>query len=488
MSASQVGDLLEGGYRVLEVKHPQPPYLYRVRKGLGSSLEIEELPLHLGRRGRRKLERQRRLLSWVRHPHIRLPLDLCPGPSGLLLVHRRLAGEPLERRLWRLPPTVSEVLRWGQELCALLSHLNQHGLTLGQLSPTNLHLDGDSHLQLVGFRLSPAMDFEPGLPEFGPANFKAPEAIADQRSDVFVAGRLVEYLLAWAPGRAPSEVRQTLERATDPDPTRRYQSCASFQSALRSVRLQAGPRDAPVPRISWLEMARRTGAALLALLLAAGLLWSWNRAERYRNGASWTRPARATAGAVIWISGQLAGVPTLKVPHSGVLALGYRTRTVAVGEREEWDAADEDYRRRPFERVLEDRCWLAQASLDGVPLEDGPVNLVGALRPCPVTAAWPLEVGEKRLGLYCHERVLAPGDPVVIRGVLGLDGIRALEIRPGTRWDWELGRLQAALPGIGLALTALGGLWRLRRQGNRAGPRSRQGGRGDGRLGPARVS
>ncbi len=480
--------MLEGGYRVLEVKHSQPPYLYRVRKGLGSSLEIEELPLPPGRRGRRKLERQRRLLSFVRHPHIRLPLDLCPGPRGLLLVHRRLAGEPLERRLWRLPPTVSEVLRWGQELCSLMSHLNQHGITLGQLSPANLHLDGDSHLQLVGFRLSPGMSFEPGLPEFGPTNFKAPETIADQRSDVFVAGRLVEYLLAWAPGRPKGEVRQTLARATDPDPSRRYQNCASFQSALRSVRFQAGPRTEPVTRIAWLDLARRTGAALLATVLAAGLLLSWTRAEHYRNGASWTSPARAAAGDAIWVSGRLGGIPTLRAPHSGMSALGYRSRTLAVGEREEWDAAVEDYRRRPFERVLEDRCWLAAASLDGVPLEDGPVVLVGALRPCPVKAAWPLEVGEKRLGLYGQEWVLAPGDPVVIRGVLGSDGIRALELRTGTRWNWELGRLLAALPGIGLALVGLGGLWRLSRPGRKSRPEKPSGGEGDGQLGPASLS
>lgn len=462
MSPSQPGDLLEGGYRVLEVKDDQPPYRYRVRTGVGSSMEVVEHAVRLGKRSRRKVERQRRLLSWLRHPHIRLPVDLCPVPQGLLMVHRRGSGEPLERRLWRRPPGCQEALRWGMELCALLSHLNQHGLVLGQLSPSNLQLDGNGHIEIAGFRLNPALSFEPTMPEDGPSNFEAPEGARTERSDVFVAGRLLEYLLAWGTGGPAGENRRRLQealaRATHSDPAQRYADCASFKSALGAVRYRLRQEAESRARFSWRVLGLGFAAAVLLVSLGGSLLLAWSSAERFRNAADWSTLGGASVGESVWVSGRLEGRPTLRAPLSGMLGLGYRSRVQVSSEREVWDAQEGDYELRRSTRTLQDQARLQGASLDGVPLEDGAVPIVGTLVPQPVTKEPPLEVGEKRLGVQGDERVLAPGEEVVVRGVMAGGRLIPFELRPGSRWGWELGRARAALPGVLLALLCLIGL------------------------------
>lgn len=457
------GDVLEG-YKVLEVKDE---HRFRVRTSIGSSMEIIEMPVRLGKRSRRKVERQRRLLSWLRHPHIRLPVDMCPGPRGLLLINRRGSGEALERRLWRRPPSSAEALRWGMELCALLTHMHQHGLVLGRLSPSNLQLDSNGHLEISGFRLNPALSFEPSLPDDGPSNFEAPEGARTERSDVYIAGRLVEYLLAWAPATITGETRrhlqEALERATRVTPHERYQDCASFKSALGAVRHRLKQEAEARRGFPWKALGQGFAAAVLMVLLGGGMLLAWTRAEHFRNAAEWSTMGSALVGQAVWVTGHLEGTPSLRAPLSGMSALGYRSQIQVHSEREVWDPEEDGYAVKRSTRIFQDVSQVSGASLDGVPIQDGPVEIVGGLVPRPVTTQPPLEVGEKRLGVEGSERVLGPGDEVVIRGVMSAGRLIPFEIRPGSRWAWEASRLSAALPGLLLALLSLIGLgWVVR--------------------------
>ncbi len=448
------------GYKILEEKEP---YRYRVRSAVGSSMEIVEMPVRLGKRSRRKLERQRRLLSWLRHPHIRLPVDLCPGGRGLLLVNRRGSGEELERRVYRRAPSCNEALRWGAELCSLLTHLNQHGVVLGRLSPSNLQLDGNGHLEIAGFRLNPALSFEPVLPEDGPSNFAAPEGARTERSDVYVAGRLMEYLLAWAPNVPSGETRRRLQealaRATEHDPQKRFVDCSAFKSALGAVRFRLRQEAEARARFPWRALAQGFAAAVLLVMLGGGGLLAFTRAERFRNAAEWSTMGAASVGQAVWVEGHLEGVASLKAPLSGMDALGYRSRVEVLSEREVWSEEDNNYVTRRQSRVVQDLAQLTGASLDGVPIEGGAVPVVGALIPRPVSVQPPLEVGEKRLSVTGSERVLAPGDEVVIRGVMSGGKLIPFELRPGSRWTWEASRLWAALPGVLLGLLSLAGLF-----------------------------
>lgn len=463
MSPSQPGDVLEGGYRVLEVKDEQAPYRYRVRTAVGSSLEVVEMPMPgLGKRSRRKLERQRRLLSWVRHPHIRLPVDLCPGPRGLLLVHRRGSGELLERRLFRRAPSVSEALRWASELCTLLAHLNEHGVVLGRLSVANLQLDGNGHLEIAGFKLNSALSFEPILPEDAPTNYEAPEGARTERSDVFIAARMTEHLMAWATGltgETRRRLQEAIARGSHPDPSQRYRDCSAFKSALGAVRFRLRQEAEARARFPWRALGQGFAAAVLLIALGGGLLLGWTRAEHFRNAADWSTLGGAANGQSVWVAGRLEGTPTLRAPLSGITGLGYRSRVEVTSDRDVWSDEDNNYVQRRSTRVVRDLAQLRGASLDGVPVEDGSVPLVGTLVPQPGVPEPPLEVGEKRLSTRGYERVLAPGDEVVARGVITGGRLIPFELHPGSRWHWERLRLQAALPGLALALLALVGLF-----------------------------
>ncbi len=158
-------------------------------------------------------QREASILTDLLHPNLPRIYDSFTEGERSYLVMDFIEGETLEDYLEQsgnqsMP--VEQVLKWGEELCDVLSYLHDHQppIIFRDLKPSNVMIDKRGHIFLIDFGI--ARVFKPGKQHdtvaLGSPGFAAPEqygkAQSTPRSDIYSLGALLHCLLT---GVDPSE-------------------------------------------------------------------------------------------------------------------------------------------------------------------------------------------------------------------------------------------------------------------------------------------
>lgn len=157
---------------------------------------------------------------------------------------RATLADRLERRL-----PLSRILRYADDMLAALAHAHQHHVLHCDVKPGNLIVLPSGRLTLADFGTARRGHRTVMGDCSGTRGYMAPEQELGRpsaRSDVYSAGMVLREMLlgdSAAPRRhrLPPDLRAIIERATDPDPQKRYADARDMLKALRAVerRLEA---------------------------------------------------------------------------------------------------------------------------------------------------------------------------------------------------------------------------------------------------------
>ena len=192
-------------------------------------------------------------------------------PDHFVAVYDYVPGETLEDAIGRSGSLdVQTAVQIARDVCEALAALHERGIVHLDVSPANVLIAADgAHLLDFGnariIASGGARDGGRGRPK-GTWGFAAPEQFfrkADARSDVFAVGRLLGYMMTGLhpdedhivefdaavqdESRVPTALRAVIERATDFEPSVRYQSVDELAAALNGADCKkASERDARV--------------------------------------------------------------------------------------------------------------------------------------------------------------------------------------------------------------------------------------------------
>ena len=259
-----------------------------------------------------RLLSEARTLAQVRHPNVVTVhgADVRDGRAGLWM--ELVEGQTLDARLGAQGRMgAGEATTIGIDLCGALAAVHAAGLVHGDIKAQNVIREQDGRIVLMDFGAGRAQ----GADTAGVAGtpmYLAPEVLAGEppttRSDLYSLGVLLFHLLTgtfpytgididglrdahangerkWLRDLRPdlrSELVQTIERALEPDPPRRFATAGAMEQALyREIVPAADVQSKPVertrlwPRLSFAAMA-------VALLAAVGTLVIWSRTTSHR--------------------------------------------------------------------------------------------------------------------------------------------------------------------------------------------------------------
>lgn len=234
-------------------------------------------------------------IDCARLPHIEATYEM---PDEFIVIYDYVPGETAEQLIesrGKLDP--AEARRLIGEVCEAVSALHAHGIVHRDITPSNVVVAADgAHLIDFGIAMLGGEDAKGGDDQLGTWGFAAPEqygfAKTDVRSDVYALGRLLGYLLtsvhpedkegyerALASSDMPPSLYAAILRATEFEPSARYQSAADLARALREgpgERDSADASSSPAPRESagnvWHASARARMIALVCAIAAIAVV------------------------------------------------------------------------------------------------------------------------------------------------------------------------------------------------------------------------
>ncbi|HYN42072.1 MAG TPA: protein kinase [Thermoanaerobaculia bacterium] len=278
----------------------------------------------------RRFEVEMKAVGRLSHPNVLAVFDVGSHDDVPYLVSELLEGETLRDRLDRGPLPIKAVATTAVEVAQGLAAAHAAGVIHRDLKPENVFLTRDGRVKLLDFGLAKLVEsqgpltFE-GLDEaetaarltvsgivVGTVRYMSPEQIrgaqVDHRSDIFAFGALLFEMLTGQmafrrpsaieslsatlaedplsrladPSSIPEEIEPILKRCLDKNPDDRFQSAADLSFQLREY-AQGFSRTSSARRRPILNArARRTRAAVAAVLAlatlgAAGLAWRLGR-------------------------------------------------------------------------------------------------------------------------------------------------------------------------------------------------------------------
>jgi serine/threonine protein kinase len=260
-----------------------------------------------------RFEREARAIAALNHPHIATLYDVGSSPEGLgYLVLEYVEGPTLAELIDQGALAPAEVQRIALMTAEAIEAAHDKGIVHRDLKPANIKLGEGNVVKVLDFGLAKAMNEGQGkLPGdstqggviLGTPFYMSPEQALggpiDRRSDIWSFGVLVAEMLCGKRvfgGATASEIRASvvrgepdlsgvprewrplLSRCLTKDVRRRLQSIGEARLALEDG--LPVPAEPARQRLVWPWMAL---AAVLALVLIAGLLWRSRRAPELAN-------------------------------------------------------------------------------------------------------------------------------------------------------------------------------------------------------------
>ena len=188
----------------------------------------------------------------LRHPYVLRVLDLDVSCGFPILVTPLGRGSLAERL--GAPIAVPRALRYARQLLLALAHAHAHHVLHCDVKPENLVFLSHDRVALTDFGTARRGSRTVQGDGTGTAGYMAPEQAAGRpspRSDVFSAGVVLgEMLLGrrWKDPRNPRRARlpfdllAVLDRALEPDPSRRYRDAGAMLLDLRRVERRLADR------------------------------------------------------------------------------------------------------------------------------------------------------------------------------------------------------------------------------------------------------
>jgi eukaryotic-like serine/threonine-protein kinase len=240
------------------------------RGGMGAVYLVERAGAEFAQRGalklvessgraedvHRRLERERRILASLSHPHIAQLLDGGRAADGRpYLVMEYVEGRHIDRFCDEERLTIDERLDLFSHVCAALQHAHRQLIVHRDVKPSNIIVTSDRHPILLDFgiaRLLSADDEHDGAAT-GPAariltpDYASPEQVRGEpvaiASDVYQLGLLLYELLTGAQA-------QSLQRAATPKPRTLEQAVCETEPIRPSVRARSLSVEASAARRS----------------------------------------------------------------------------------------------------------------------------------------------------------------------------------------------------------------------------------------------
>ncbi|MGJ3240426.1 MAG: PQQ-binding-like beta-propeller repeat protein [Anaerolineae bacterium] len=213
-------------------------------------------------------KREANILATLNHPAIPKIYDFFEKNDRAYLVMEYINGRDLEAILSRtktLP--IDKIIEWAIDLCDVLQYLHNHQpepIIFRDMKPANIMIDSLGKVRLIDFGIAKA--FVSGVPQtmIGTEGYSAPEQYkgkANPLSDVYSLGATLHHIITRADPRleppfsfserpitsfnedASPELEQTLMRALEFEPDRRYQSCAEMREAFEILKYRPAHLD-----------------------------------------------------------------------------------------------------------------------------------------------------------------------------------------------------------------------------------------------------
>jgi serine/threonine protein kinase len=199
-------------------------------------------------------EREKAVLSSLKHPNIVLVHDYFEELGNYYLVMEYVEGENLQERLLQQgkPFSEPEVTRWASEICDVLVYLHSHNppVIYRDLKPSNIMLDANGTIKLVDFGIARPYRENTDNTHVVSGGYSPPEQYwggADPRSDLYALGATMYFLLTGAeplalqisaPAKINSQLSEKIDRIvqrlTSQEISLRYQTARQAQEALNS--------------------------------------------------------------------------------------------------------------------------------------------------------------------------------------------------------------------------------------------------------------
>jgi predicted Ser/Thr protein kinase len=153
---------------------------------------------------RERFSREARAAAALSHPNIVTVYDFGEYESQPFIVMEYVAGETLAALIRRKAPvTISEKLRWMEELCSGVGYAHQMRLVHRDIKPANLMIDRAGRLKILDFGIARMLGLASNTSVMiGTPGYMAPEQITgdpvDHRADQFSIGVVFYELLAYS--------------------------------------------------------------------------------------------------------------------------------------------------------------------------------------------------------------------------------------------------------------------------------------------------
>ncbi|MDE7328008.1 MAG: serine/threonine protein kinase [Lachnospiraceae bacterium] len=221
-------------------------------------------------------------LKQLAHPGIPKIYDIEEGKEGFCIVEEYIQGESLTSYCLSKNPEKEEIIEFMLQLCGLLKYL--HGRT-----PPMLHLDLKPDNLLVNGGKLYLIDFGSALHKkadgkrealTGTPGYAAPECYrgeADVRSDIYSAGKLLDFMVSGSRKRElkRGEFKKLLaiaSKACRDKPADRYRSADAMEKVLKALKHKNAKHSAAKKAICVVGLAgsgRRMGVTYFSLACAA---------------------------------------------------------------------------------------------------------------------------------------------------------------------------------------------------------------------------
>lgn len=172
------------------------------------------------------------VLKECRHPFLPRIYEIDGSDEQTVLIEEYIEGTPFGS----VELSEKQVISGIRELCGVLEFLHGKGIIHRDIKPSNLILAKDGHIRLIDFDAARILkeDVEQDTRLLGTRGYAPPEqygfAQTDERSDLYALGMTMKLLLGERASK--KRYRKVIQKCTDLDPNKRYQSAGEVKRAV----------------------------------------------------------------------------------------------------------------------------------------------------------------------------------------------------------------------------------------------------------------